>query len=65
MHILKSFGKAGTQKTTPKFERAKRLTSGNNSMIYISGTAAIRGEETLIGVGLERQLHITMEILQN
>lgn len=53
--------KAGVQKTTPKFERAKRLTTGNNSLIYISGTAAIRGEETLVGVGLERQLRITME----
>lgn len=52
---------AGKQKTTPKFERAKSMTFGQRKVIYISGTAAIRGEETLIGVGLERQLHITME----
>lgn len=48
-------------KTTPKFERAKSMTFGDRRLIYISGTAAIRGEESLKGVGLERQLHITME----
>lgn len=52
---------ANQKKTTPKFERAKSMTFGNRRLIYISGTAAIRGEETLVGVGLERQLHITME----
>lgn len=52
---------AHRKKTTPKFERAKRMTFGDNQLIYISGTAAIRGEESLVGVGLERQLHITME----
>ena len=52
---------AGKKKTTPKFERAKSMTFDGRRIVYISGTAAIRGEETLIGVGLERQLHITME----
>ncbi len=52
---------AGTKKTTPKFERAKKITCGKNEVIYISGTAAIRGEESLFGVGIERQLKITME----
>lgn len=52
---------ARQKKTTPKFERAKSLTFGGRRVIYISGTAAIRGEESLKGVGLERQLHITME----
>lgn len=52
---------AGSRKTTPKFERAKSMTFGDRKLIYISGTAAIRGEESLIGVGLEQQLHITME----
>ena len=37
------------------------MTFDNRELIYISGTAAIRGEESLTGVGLERQLHITME----
>ncbi len=52
---------ANKKKTTPKFERAKSMTFDGRRLIYISGTAAIRGEESLIGVGLERQLHITME----
>lgn len=52
---------ASRKKTTPKFERAKSMTFGDRRIIYISGTAAIRGEESLEGVGLERQLHITME----
>lgn len=52
---------AQQQKATPKFERAKSMTLDNRQLIYISGTAAIRGEESLSGVGLERQLHITME----
>jgi hypothetical protein len=50
-----------TKKETPKFERAKSITSGNRRLVYISGTAAIRGEESLKEAGLERQLHITME----
>lgn len=53
--------KAQTQKATPKFERAKSMTFGNRRLVYISGTAAIRGEESLNRVGLEKQLHITME----
>ncbi|MGM9759904.1 MAG: endoribonuclease L-PSP [Parabacteroides sp.] len=52
---------ARQRKTTPKFERAKSMTFDGRRIIYISGTAAIRGEESLTGVGLERQLHITME----
>lgn len=49
------------KKTTPKFERAKSLNIKGNRLIYISGTAAIRGEESLKGVGLKQQLHITMD----
>ena len=52
---------AHQQKSTPKFERAKSMTFDDRQLIYISGTAAIRGEESLAGVGLKRQLHITME----
>lgn len=52
---------AHEQKETPKFERAKSMTFDDRRIIYISGTAAIRGEESLEGVGLERQLHTTME----
>ena len=37
------------------------MTFRERRLVYISGTAAIRGEESLKGVGLERQLQITME----
>jgi enamine deaminase RidA (YjgF/YER057c/UK114 family) len=52
---------ASEQKATPKFERAKSMTFGNRRLVYISGTAAIRGEDSLSGTGLEHQLHVTME----
>lgn len=52
---------ARQKKTTPKFERAKSMTFDKRRLIYISGTAAIRGEESLKGVGLAQQLKITME----
>lgn len=52
---------ACSTKTTPKFERAKSMTFGERRLVYISGTAAIRGEDSLKGVGLEKQLQITME----
>ncbi len=52
---------ASEKKETPKFERAKSLTISGKELIYISGTAAIRGEESLTNVGVEKQLYITME----
>ena len=38
--------RADTEKGTPKFERGKSLSDGQQEVIYISGTAAIRGEES-------------------
>lgn len=35
------------RKTTPKFERARWVGDSSSGMIYISGTAAIRGEASL------------------
>lgn len=46
-----------SQKTTPKFERAKLC----GDLMYISGTAAIRGEESLVGVSGAEQTRITLE----
>ncbi len=46
-----------SKKTTPKFERAKLC----DSIFYISGTAAIRGEESLRGVAAAQQCRITLE----
>lgn len=48
-------------KTTPKFERGKVMNFGNSGIIYISGTAAIRGEESLKDADLAEQLYATME----
>ena len=49
------------QKTTPKFERAKVVVGQKKGVVYISGTAAIRGEQSLEGVGVLVQTGITME----
>ncbi|WP_430810124.1 MULTISPECIES: hypothetical protein [unclassified Carboxylicivirga] len=48
-------------KTTPKFERAKFIGNDNCAAIYVSGTAAIRGEESL-GIGQPaEQTDVTLE----
>lgn len=41
------------QKTTPKFERAKAVWKQDHGFVYISGTAAIRGEQSL-----DRKTHV-------
>lgn len=47
--------------TTPKFERARMLEHKGERLIYVSGTASIRGEQTL-GVGdVEAQCRCTIE----
>lgn len=52
-------------KTTPKFERAKAVVSPESGLqVYISGTAAIRGEASLTDVGIERQTMITLENIE-
>ncbi|MEG1004913.1 MAG: hypothetical protein RSO15_01360 [Bacteroides sp.] len=50
-----------SHKTTPKFERAKQVLQGGNGVLYVSGTAAIRGELSLEQVGIEEQTRITIE----
>lgn len=51
----------GSEKASPKFERAKSLNFDQQRIVYVSGTASIRGEESL-GVGsIERQTKITLE----
>lgn len=52
---------ADTGKSTPKFERAKSLNSDDGRLVYISGTAAIRGEGSLADMDVEHQYEITME----
>ena len=53
---------SGHKKDSPKFERAKMVSLKDGSkLVYVSGTAAIRGEESLEGVGLSKQLEVTLE----
>ena len=53
------------KKTTPKFERAKLVRNGNRGLVYISGTAAIRGELSLVDVGVGEQTRITLENIEH
>ncbi len=46
---------------TPKFERAKLVTLGNDHHIYVSGTASIIGEETVHLGDVEKQTETTIE----
>jgi enamine deaminase RidA (YjgF/YER057c/UK114 family) len=39
---------------TPKFERGKAVITSNNMDIYISGTAAIIGEDSIVGDIIEQ-----------
>lgn len=52
------------EKTTPKFERAKAVAQYDCAKIYISGTAAIRGEDSLTDVGIGEQTRITLENIE-
>lgn len=58
-------GKTALQvRTTPKFERAKAVWKDDHGFVYISGTAAIRGEKSLEGVGIEEQTLATLENIE-
>jgi enamine deaminase RidA (YjgF/YER057c/UK114 family) len=52
------------QRTTPKFERARIVGLPNNNTIYISGTAAIRGEKSIIADDIIEQANITMQNIE-
>ncbi len=61
-HVLKGVNdREYDRKTTPKFERAKALVSDQGGLVYISGTAAIRGEQSVEEKGVLEQTRITME----
>jgi enamine deaminase RidA (YjgF/YER057c/UK114 family) len=49
------------QRTTPKFERARIIGLPEQQTAYISGTAAIRGESSLISEDVIEQTQITMQ----
>ncbi|GBU08022.1 hypothetical protein AwDysgo_13530 [Bacteroidales bacterium] len=48
-------------KSTPKFERAKAVIDNKVGLLYISGTAAIKGETCLGKVDLKEQTLATLE----
>lgn len=53
------------QLSTPKFERAKAVDYGNGDVnVYISGTAAIRGEDSLADVDIAAQTIYTLENIE-
>ena len=54
-----------TEKGTPKFERGKSLSDHQQEVIYISGTAAIRGEESMVTGDVLWQTEITLENIQH
>jgi enamine deaminase RidA (YjgF/YER057c/UK114 family) len=49
------------QRSTPKFERAKFVDSAFGRTLFISGTAAIRGENTIPSDDVKEQTNITIE----
>ena len=49
------------QRSTPKFERARVLGWPDRQTVYISGTAAIRGETSLIADDITEQTRATMQ----
>lgn len=56
--------KAFKTRTTPKFERGKVVNSQNQALVYISGTAAIRGEGSLAETDIKKQTIITLENIE-
>ncbi len=48
-------------RTTPKFERARVVGITKSQTIYISGTAAIRGEKSLVADDITEQARMTMQ----
>ena len=53
------------QKSTPKFERGKIILYGDKGHLYISGTAAIRGEISMKDAGIEEQTRMTLENIEH
>lgn len=54
-------GKEEVVKTTPKFERAKTV----DSWLYVSGTASIRGEESIGWDDIKTQTEVTLDNIEH
>jgi enamine deaminase RidA (YjgF/YER057c/UK114 family) len=48
-------------RTTPKFERAKIIVSPGNNWVFISGTAAIKGQISIPVLSVELQTEMTIQ----
>lgn len=53
--------RADAVKSTPKFERAKVITTSRGACCFVSGTAAIRGEQSVEGCSAAEQTLLTIE----
>ena len=51
-------------KSTPKFERAKLIETERGACCFVSGTAAIRGEESIDATSVTQQTIKTIENIQ-
>ncbi len=51
-------------KSTPKFERAKLIETGEGACCFVSGTAAIRGEESVDASSVKLQTAKTIENIE-
>jgi len=47
--------------TTPKFERAKAIISGNSCLVHISGTSAIKGQFSVEANDAATQINFTLD----
>jgi enamine deaminase RidA (YjgF/YER057c/UK114 family) len=63
--LEKSSVKSMCQKTTPKFERAKILMNSSSVQLYVSGTAAIKGEDTISNMDVETQLKVSLSNIED
>lgn len=51
-------------KTTPKFERAKLVVKNAAGQLFISGTAAIRGELSVESMDVTEQMNVTLDNIE-
>jgi enamine deaminase RidA (YjgF/YER057c/UK114 family) len=54
-------GQGFEKKAPPLFERAKIVVQGYSGIIYVSGTAAVRGEDTIPEEDVQSQTRATLE----
>ncbi|MGD9344869.1 MAG: hypothetical protein PVH84_03345 [Candidatus Aminicenantes bacterium] len=54
-------GRGFEKKAPPLFERAKIVSQGSSGLIFVSGTAAVRGEDTILEQDIRSQTLATVE----